>query len=236
MDVNLVGFCQGSGGEIDIESAESDHREDVVTRHDVRGFPKELAQPDSGVGGDFREHLLLGFGLDRRVGPDVVLQELNIPLVHPVDLSGRADAIVETKFLGAPLARRTVPLTAFGGAIPIRAPFCEAQEFLFGFPFLPTGSGPPNDEEVGCMENAQALSARSFVVQLYLNGLIVKLENFGIVLHFVYARKFDTMTLELDGDAHLPAGVTTADVRPATTYPAGRIRCTNSINQRSAVE
>jgi hypothetical protein len=65
--------------------------------------------------------------------------------------------------------------------------------------------------------------------------LIVKLENFGIVLHFVYARKFDTMTLELDGDAHLPAGVTTADVRPATTYAAGRIRCTNSINQRSAV-
>ena len=90
MDVNLVGFCQGSGGEIDIESAESDHREDVVTRHDVRGFPKEIAQPDSGVGGDFREHLLLRFGLDWRVGPDVVLQELNIPLVHPVDLTGKS--------------------------------------------------------------------------------------------------------------------------------------------------
>ena len=54
MDVNLFGFCQGSGGEVYIESAESDHRKDVVTRHDVRGFPKEIAQSDSGAGGDPR--------------------------------------------------------------------------------------------------------------------------------------------------------------------------------------
>jgi hypothetical protein len=62
------------------------------------------------------------------------------------------------------------------------------------------------------MENAQALSTRAFIVQLDLNGLIVKLENFGVVLHLVYARKFNPMALELDSDAHLPAGVTAADV------------------------
>ena len=62
------------------------------------------------------------------------------------------------------------------------------------------------------MENAQMLSTNAFVVQLDLNGLIVKLEDVGVVLHLVYAGEFDPMTFELDGDAHFPAGVTAADV------------------------
>ncbi len=70
-------------------------------------------------------------------------------------------------------------MTVFGGAIPVRAPFCEAQEFFFGFPFLPARRGFANHEEVGRMNYAQMLSIRRRIVQLDLNGLIVELKYFG---------------------------------------------------------
>ena len=103
-------------------------------------------------------------------------------------------------------------MTVFGGEIPVWAALRKVQEFLFGFPFLPTGGGRAHHEEVGRMENAQALSTSTFVVQFDLNGLIVKLEDVGIVLHLVNAGKFDPMAFELDGDSHFPAGITAADV------------------------
>ena len=62
--MNLVWFCERRCREVDIESAERDHGEDVVTRYDARGFPKEIAQSDPGVGGEVRPHMFQGFGLD----------------------------------------------------------------------------------------------------------------------------------------------------------------------------
>jgi hypothetical protein len=56
-----------------------------------------------------------------------------------------------------------------------------------------------------------------------------------IMLHLIYARKFDPMALKLDGDAHLPTWITTADVRSASAYPTGWIGCTDSIDQRSTM-
>ncbi|MGA7238183.1 MAG: hypothetical protein WBY44_21030 [Bryobacteraceae bacterium] len=85
------------------------------------------------------------------------------------------------------------------------------------------------------MNNAQTPSGRRRIVQLDLNGLIIELEYFGIMLHLVYAGEFDPVTLELDRDTHLAAGVTAADVRPASTNPTSRIRCTDAIDQNSPV-
>jgi hypothetical protein len=212
MEVNLVGLCERSQREIDIESSDGDHRIEVVARHNAPGFLKEFAQSDTRFGGNERTRVFLGFGLDWPVGSEVVFQELDIPLVDPVDLIGGTDTVIETKISGVRFARRAAPLTVFGGEIPVGAPLGEMQEFLFGFPFLPSSGGRANDKEVGRVENAQPLSARTFVVQFDLNRLIIELEDAGIVLHLVYAGEFDPMTLELNGDAHLPARIASADV------------------------
>ena len=85
------------------------------------------------------------------------------------------------------------------------------------------------------MEYTHALPCWTFVIQLDLNWLVEEFEYVGIMLHLVYARKFDPMALELDGDAHLPTWITTADVRSASTDPTGWIGCTDSIDHRSTV-
>ena len=42
--------------------------------------------------------------------------------------------------------------------------------------------------------------------------------------------QFDPMALELDGDAHLTAWITAADVATAASHPAGRPRCPHPID------
>ena len=48
-------------------------------------------------------------------GSEVVLEELDIPLVHPVDFTGRADSIIEAQIPGVDFTRWAAPLAVFGG-------------------------------------------------------------------------------------------------------------------------
>ena len=74
------------------------------------------------------------------------------------------------------------------------------------------------------MEDSKASAFGSLVIQWKGGRLIVVLEHVRVVLHLPHERQFDPMALELDGKAHLPAWVTTADVAAAAPHPTRRTR------------
>ena len=72
------------------------------------------------------------------------------------------------------------------------------------------------------MEDSNVPALGSVVIQRKGGRLIVVLEHVRVMLHLAHERQFDPMALELDGNAQLPAWVTTADVAEAASHPAGR--------------
>ena len=74
------------------------------------------------------------------------------------------------------------------------------------------------------MDDSNTPALGGFVIQWKRGWLVVVLEHVRFVLHLPDERQFDPMALELDGKAHLPAWVTTADVAAAAPHPTRRTR------------
>jgi hypothetical protein len=222
LDENLIRLRQRSGRKVRFERPNGDHGEQFIVRDDTFSLPKEITKSDAWAARNERAHVFLGFRPNWHLGSKVIVEELDIPLEHPIDLTGRADSVIEAKILGVSFSWWATPLATFVAEIPIRAPLCKLQEFVLGFPFLPADTGGAYNEEVRCMEDAQSLSCGAFVVQFDLDGLIVELQDVHIVLHFVNASEFNPMAFELNRDAHLPAWVPAADIRPATADATSR--------------
>jgi hypothetical protein len=185
-------------------------------------LPKKIAKSDAWAVRNERAHVFLGFLSNWHLGSKVIVEELDIPLEHPINLTGRTDSVIEAKILGVSFSWWAAPLAAFVAEIPVRAPPCKLQEFVLGFPFLPADTGSAYNEKVRCMEDAQSLATGALVLQFDLDGLIVELKDVHIVLHFVNASEFNPMAFELNRDAHLPAWIAAADIRPATADPTSR--------------
>jgi hypothetical protein len=62
------------------------------------------------------------------------------------------------------------------------------------------------------MEYPQVPSLGTFVAQLDGIGLVPILRDLVVMLQFVYGRQLHAVTLKLDRDSHLPAGIATGDV------------------------
>ena len=164
----------------------------------------------------------------------VIFQKLDVPLVSPVDLARGTNVIIKTQ-----RARLGFPWRAAPAALPIetvsmRIVFGEPDQIFFCFPFFPTRFPSAKDEKVWRVDDCQMFSLRALVGEFQGRRLIVVLETLRIMFHLVNAGQLDTVTLELDGDAHLPAGITPADILAATPRPgakAARIEYDQSLNE-----
>src|SRR5262249_58004401 len=115
------------------------------------------------------------------------------------------------------------PSAGFIAAITVGTLLGQAVEVFFHLAFFPPRRSLTNDEEIRRMQNAKLLSSRALIFKLDGRRLIVKLNHVRGVFQFLNAGQFILVALELNGDAHLAAGVTTAHGAAATLYETRRI-------------
>ncbi len=163
----------------------------------------------------------------------VIFKKLEVPLVSPVDLARGTNAIIKTQRACLGFPWRAAPPALCVETVSMRIVFGQPDQIFFRFPFFPTCLRSAKDEEVWRVDDCQMSSVRALVSEFQGRRLIVILETPRIMLHLVNAGQLDPVTLELDSDAHLPAGISPAYILAATPDPARRRRGSNMINRRT---
>jgi hypothetical protein len=74
------------------------------------------------------------------------------------------------------------------------------------------------------MQHSELFTRKGSVLKLDGWGLVVILKTVGVMFHYIYFRKFDSMALELNGDSHLPAWIKATHVAATATNASCRIR------------
>src|SRR5262249_61818956 len=95
----------------------------------------------------------------------VIFQEPQIPLQRPVDLCRGTEAIVEPELAGILFTRRTMPSFVFTAHISSRHFLGQRRQFVFHFPFFPSGAVTPENKEVWRMCMAVIGAGFGFVSQ-----------------------------------------------------------------------
>src|SRR5271157_210437 len=220
--------------EVGLNDSRRNEHVDVIPRRQSIGASEKVAQRDSWSGRDEGEHGFSSLLVDRRrLCPKVVFQELDVPLVGPVNLARRPKTIIEAQRAGFGFARRATPCTLTIGAIAIRVVLGQLDQIFFGLPFFPTSLGRTNDKEVRCVDDSQALSVCALVAELQWWRLVVVLQNVRVVLHLANGGQFHSVALELDGYPHLAAGISAAYVRSASMDSTCRLGRPNAVDQAS---
>src|SRR5580658_5099393 len=133
------------------------------------------------------------------------------------------------------LAGRAKPMASFIAGVAVGIPYLQSKQLLLGLAFFPSRRGLSNDEVVGGVKNAQPSSVRAFVVELKRRRLIVILKYIRVMFEFVNGGEFDAVTFELNGHAHLPAGIPAAYVVPTASHTARRIGSPYVVNDLSGL-
>src|SRR5467141_1844341 len=163
---------------------------------------------------------------------EIVLKKLEIPLEGPVDLTGRANSVVETEPFCILLARRADPCPLIA-TVSIRITVCQANQLFLSLAFFPTRTAYSDYKEVGCVKNSKAFSICRRIVQLDGRRLVVILQHVIVVLQFQDRGQLDSVAFKLDGDSHLSARIAPDYVRAATAHAPRRLRASDLRDNRA---
>ena len=176
-------FGEGSRVQIDEDLASGDQRVDRVARHVAFGRPEEVTERAARLRRHPRQYLLfLERGYVGR-GAQIVVQKLNVPLKHPVDISRGSDPVVQTQVLSVTLAGRTYPPPVVK-PVAVRAALSQALKVLFGLAFLPARAIFTNHKKIRRMQNAQTPAVRRTILELDRRYLIEVLMDGLVVFEF----------------------------------------------------
>src|SRR5208283_3649217 len=161
------------------------------------------------------------------------LQKLNVPLEDPINLTRGADPIVEPQCGCLGFAGWATPTLLVIATVSIRVMLGQPEQILFSLAFFPASLGRANDKKVWCVNDSKLSSARALVLELQWWGLVVVLENIWVMFHLMNRGQFHAMAFELNGLAHLSAGIPAAYVRLAGLDSTRWIGGPNAINEES---
>ena len=129
-------------------------------------------------------------------GPQIVLQELNIPLVHPIDIPRRPYVVIESQRRCMRFTRRTDPAARLITCVPVGVLPIQKDHFVLGLAFLPPSAIPSDHEVIGSVKDAHVPPGSTVVLQLKRGRLIEIFEHVIIVLQLVNGSEFDPVALE----------------------------------------
>src|SRR5437870_4568124 len=217
-DTNSLRLGERSGVQVDVDSVAGDQWVNVVDARVTELLDQLIErrrrlvehQPQN-VGAVFVDH--------RRLERQVVLQEAQVALEHPVNVGRGAQPIAQAERLGEALAGWAPPMASLVAPIAVRHGRREPLQPGFVFPFLPTGRVAADYEVVRRVPDAHLPTALRLVHELDRWWLIVKLQSPRVMLVLVQRRQFDVMALRLDGDAHLSARVADRYIPRRASHP-----------------
>ena len=97
---------------------------------------------------------LMGLPACWSLGPYIVLQELNVPLVHPVDIPRRPYAVIESQRRRMRLTGRTDPAARLITCVPVGVLPIQKDQFVLGLAFLPPSAISSDHEVIGSVKDA----------------------------------------------------------------------------------
>src|SRR5215469_6855027 len=225
---------QRCGNKISLNDSRRNEHVDVIARRQPFGHAEQVTQRDSWIIGDEGEHGLSDVAVDRwRFCSQVVFQELNVPLVGPVNLTGGTNAIIEAQRAGFGFTWRATPSAGTIKAIAIRVVLGQPGQIFFCLPFLPASLGSTQYKEIRGVKNSHTPSACAVVGELQRWRLIVIFESVWVVFLLVNRGQFHAVALKLDRHSHLAAGVSAAHVRSASLDSTSRVGGANAVDQES---
>src|SRR5229473_4116100 len=137
-NTNSLRLGERSGVQVDVDSVASNERIGVIGGQATQ-LSAQLVQVQPWLFFDEPQNVGAVFVDHRRLERQVVLQEAQVALEHPVNVGRGAQPIQQAEWLGEALAGWAPPMTTLVAHVPVRHGLLEPLQPRFGFPFLPTG-------------------------------------------------------------------------------------------------
>jgi hypothetical protein len=207
-------------GEIHVEVRPRNQRIDDVQR-ELRLGLDECREGDTWG----RAHQVLHVRGQRRWNAGttaVVIQKDQIPDGLRGQFHGRPYPVAEPQACCSLLARRTTPLATLIAHVAMRLRARELLELLLFLPLFQPGPLVCQHQEIRRVRDGQGPSRAGWVAQAHGRGLIVVLQDSGVMFHRIDGPQFDGVAFKLDGASHLARGIGATDIGAARLHTPRR--------------
>src|SRR5215471_5674776 len=164
--MHLVKIDQRRGPQVYPDRVSGNKGKNVVRAGDSLCLSPQTIQADARLAGDqSTDGLLCWRRYWRGIGPQIIFQELNVPLPDPADTGLRAETVIKPILSGELFSRWTPPAPYLVALITLRTLHRQSDQSRFRFALFITGRVGSQHKVIWRVDGADAPSILSRIVQ-----------------------------------------------------------------------